>query len=137
MTITTLAPAPTATEAVPSTADPADLEELRRSVRSLGESLAELPLTNPRWHALGASVSTVADLLRRGPRGTQQQPCTRSWFPRVTHVTVVRMKGPDLRIAFLKALMLGERAAPVDGRLAAHPARRLSSRIVVGVDFEK
>lgn len=71
MTATTLAPVPTATAIVRSLDGPAGLEELRRSVRSLGECLAELSWTDPRWLALGAAVSAVADLIRRsvGSRG--------------------------------------------------------------------
>jgi hypothetical protein len=39
--------------------------ELHESVRSLGECLAELSWTDPRWPSLGPSISVVADLVRR------------------------------------------------------------------------
>lgn len=72
MTATTLDPVPTATATVRSEDGPVGLEELRRSVRDLGECLAELPSTDPRWQVLGVSVSAVADLVRRSlaERGT-------------------------------------------------------------------
>lgn len=65
MTAVTLAPVPTAPSTVPSMEDPAGLEELRRSVRSLAEGLAELPGGDPRWQTVGGSVTAVADLVRR------------------------------------------------------------------------
>lgn len=75
MNATTLIPTRPVTAAVlpqEGTDGLVDHEELRRSIQSLGECLAELSPTDPRWHALGVSVSTVADLVRRsmGSPGT-------------------------------------------------------------------
>lgn len=64
MSTTDLVAVPT-TEPVGHVEGSLALEDLRRSVRDLGDRLAELSLTDPRWQVLGDPVSAVAELVRR------------------------------------------------------------------------
>lgn len=121
MTATTLAPVPTASAIVRPVDDPGGLEELRGSVRSLAECLAELPWTDPRWQDSGASVSAVADLVRRS-LGRGGATVSGDLAP------VVRLR--DLAVA--GRFLLGRAVTIVDPEAARH-ARTSCARIVIAL----
>lgn len=121
MTATTLAPDPTATVTVRAVDRPVGLEELRRSVRSLGECLAELPSTDPRWQAVEAPVSAVADLVRRSV-GCRGATATGDLAP------VVRLR--DLAVA---GRLLQSRDVTIVDPAAARDARTRCVRIVMAL----